>query len=184
MLFSFMSLFSFGLSAIDPLFLKMAGQWVGEGERVSVGTQRTIRLEARMDSLVGSDSLLLNSRNWIRELTVEGSGIRSGEPKEYVRNLWVRSQAPEQDALPREYRLGYGSGDVDPLAWAQALGNFDGDRFEVRQELGGAPTYVVISTTRFLSEDETDFVERAFHGNEELAVTRIRYRRVTAPPSL
>ena len=42
-MFSFLSLFAFGLSAVDPLFLKMVGQWVGEGDRLFPASQRHIR---------------------------------------------------------------------------------------------------------------------------------------------
>ena len=182
MMFSFLSLFSFGLAAVDPLYLKMAGQWVGQGERVLSGTHRTVRLEARLDALLREDQQRLNSRSWIRELALEGPGSDPTEPKESVRLSWLQPKDPNADALPRLYNVGFGTGDAVDRPSAQ--GTFDGYALEVRQEMGGNPSYLVISTTRFLSENETDFVERAFHGTEELAVTRIRYRRVEALPSL
>jgi hypothetical protein len=154
--------FSGQSSGPDPLFARMQGEWFGEGERTQTISGRKVRLEAEVTSAVEGDRLV--SRNQLREVPESPD-----EPKRhYVRVYWIAR------ASGAEYELGYGTGNDSRVS---AQGRLDGNVFEVEQNIGGEPAFIVISRTEFLQDGITDYVETGWNGQTQVSETRIRYRR-------
>jgi hypothetical protein len=145
----------------DPLFTRMAGDWGGEGERVFPYSGRRVLLKAKVRSRVEGDRLL--SRNAVEEIPVPDFG---GEPRGYVRLYWIRALGEGR------YELGTGSGDV---AGPTSEGKLDGAVFESTQDLGDG--YRVVSLTEFADDGSVIYVEKAFHHESVIALTRISYGR-------
>jgi len=152
----------------DSLLHRMEGKWRGYGSRYTAATGKTLRLEAEVLSTIKEGRLI--SRNKVREFT--DSIIEDpSEPKESTKIYWVRPEGTREGI----YLLGYGTGDVGLRP--SASGRFDGKVFEVRQNVGGNPPFVVESITEFFGSDRSVYVERAWHGDSLLNETRMEYIR-------
>ncbi len=156
---SFVSLWMVALSTMDPLFLRMVGQWHGEGEKKAANGQ-IVRVETEVFATVENEVLI--SVNDFKEFTSETN------VKQYRRIYWMRATGDGQ------YELGYGQ---DPRSGAASYGKLDGNVFSSIQDLGGNPALIVESRTEFLPMDETVYTETVSHGPSKISERTIRYRR-------
>jgi hypothetical protein len=114
------------------LFERMAGTWVGEGERVLVVSGKRVRIEARVEAAEEADNRLA-SHNEITETS------ESGQVKRYVRDYWV------QPSIQGHRHYEFGRNDQ-----VTSQGRFEDGILEVRQELGD---WVILSRTQFTSQE-------------------------------
>ena len=141
----------------DPLFLLMQGNWQASGQRTQLTSGRKTKIAARAQTRIDSDRLYSHSE--ITE-TPEDGRIASHT---YVRDYWIRA------ATGDGYELGVG----DKVT---SIGHLSGNILSVEQNLGGAPSYVIRSTTRF--DDTGSTYDEVFSlGQRQLAKTSIRYER-------
>jgi hypothetical protein len=160
--------------ASDALFDRMTGEWDGEGERIQLVSGRRIAIHTATVARVEGDRLVSSN-----EITETASGTTSGTAqeasgggailKQYRREYWMRRSPTTAEADSISYELG-------TAETVTSRGRFDGSTLEVEQNLGGAPAYVIRSSTTF-ADDLTSYLETVWHGDEQLAETRIEYRR-------
>ncbi len=160
----------------DPLFTRLAGSWLGEGETVFPMTGKRIILSSRVTAILRVDGRLR-----LRDHVIEKPATPIAdptEPKESIRLFWIRAKANPgtNEEVPRYYELGTGSGEAGLRPSAEGV--FEKLSFRVSQTVGGNSSYRVESETEFLSQDEHQFFERVWHGGELGVETRIRYHRV------
>ena len=155
----------------DPLFVRMAGDWSGQGEKNYPLSGRVSDVQIRVHSWV--DGGILYSDNDVTETPRAG-----GAPSHYARAYWVRPAA----GAAGHYELG--SGTVTS-GLAGATGGFTEQTggapscFEVTQDLGG--DYVIRSRTEFPGEDATLYTETGWHGETRISETKLEFRRIPAP---
>ena len=147
-----------GSVAIDPLFMRMQGNWLASGQRTQLISGRKTGILAHAQTRIDGDRLYSHS-----EITETPEDART-TPHTYVRDYWIRAAAGDR------YELGVG-------AKVTSVGNFTGDTLSVEQRLGGTPAYVIRSSTRF-DESGSSYDEVFWSGARALAKTSIRYERV------
>ena len=135
----------------------MVGVWSGEGERVQLVSGHHIRIQTHTAATQQGDQVF--SHNEITETDA------SAQVKIYVRDYWIRPSPGQAGA----YELG-----ADQQVTSR--GHFDGGVFEVEQNLGGTPAYVIRSRTQFDAQGSL-YEENDWYGDRELSQTRIRYHR-------
>ena len=167
-MFTFLSFWTLALTSIDPLFLRMVGDWTGEGERFFPQESRHTHFMAKVSTLVEGD--LLISQNEITETQVP-----TGPARTYSRVYWIRKKAGTPELL---YELGYGSTVTDSIA---GEGKLEGNRFKMNQNMGGNPPLMFESQTEFVSENESLYVDTLQQGGGKLSSSHIKYLRTTLP---
>lgn len=155
---SLSSLSSVAFAAPDPLLDKMAGTWVGAGERVQTTSGRHIRIEAHTVATQQGEKLFSHNEVTETDLTTQQS-------KTYSRDYWVRPSAGQAGA--------YDFGAEENVT---SQGYFDGGILEVEQNFGGTPPYVVHSRTQF-DDQGSLYEENVWSGDRALSKTQIRYHR-------
>lgn len=141
----------------EGLFEQMVGIWAGQGERVQLMSGRRVRIEARAVAVIQGARLV--SHNEISEFP------ESGPARHYFRDYWIQSSPSETGG----FELGQNN-------QVTSQGRYVDGILYVEQELGGIPTYVIRSRTKF-DVQESLYQETVWHGEQELARTSIRYRR-------
>ncbi|MGK5082282.1 hypothetical protein WDW37_03175 [Bdellovibrionota bacterium FG-1] len=148
------------LASADPLFEKMEGEWVGQGIRTQKISGRSVQIETKTRAYRDGDRLV--SHNELVE-------IKPGSvPTTYQRTYWIRP------VLNENGETSYELGDQGSVSHGQWLN----DRFEVQQELGGDPPYVIRSSTQFAPESSY-YHETLWAGARLLAETSIEFHRVS-----
>lgn len=156
----------------DPFFSRMAGKWVGDGERFFPWVGKRIALSSRLSAEFHEDGRLV-----IREHRKEkpSSPIADPtEPRESLRVLWVRAK---ERGL---YELGSGSGEAGMPSSTEA--SFDGQIFRVEDRKAGTPSHLKEWALEFRSDDEVLFWERVMTGSEVKMETRIGFHRWAGIP--
>jgi hypothetical protein len=164
------------VASADPLFARMAGFWVGKGERVqftSAGVpSRSTPVLTEVQSRIEGDRLVSENQFW------EGDP-QSPEYRNYQRVYWMRFVAEADVTGLRSYVLGGGRGEaVDgEVPRGGSLGEFSGARLVVVQEIPGSPVIRVVGQTEFLDSKTTLYREEISMGDRILSRSRIRYER-------
>ncbi|MBI3556764.1 MAG: hypothetical protein HY074_10915 [Deltaproteobacteria bacterium] len=138
----------------DSLFERMAGRWLGTGERTQAISGRKTRIDAQVQARVQDSTLYSHSE--ITETAV------SGAARSYVREYWIRK------GVSGSYEFGVGNK-------VTSVGTFDGTTLSVEQTLGREPGYIIRSRTVF-DEQGSQYDESFCNGQKELARTHIEYR--------